>query len=34
VVTSVANAEVTLQSVIAIRDKVVSAYQEILHMPI
>lgn len=34
VVTSVANAEVTLQSVMAIRDKVVTAYQEILRMPI
>lgn len=34
VVTSVTNAEVTLQTVIAIRDKVVAAYQEIARMPI
>lgn len=34
VVTAVANAEVTLQTVVSIRDKVVAAYQEILRMPI
>lgn len=34
VVMAVNNAEVTLQSVVAIRDKVISAYQEILRMPI
>jgi len=34
VVTAVANAEVTLQTAIAIRDKVISAYQEIARMPL
>jgi flagellar hook-basal body complex protein FliE len=34
VVTAVKNAEVTLQTVIAVRDKVVAAYQEIARMPI
>jgi len=34
VVTAVTNAEVTLQTVIAVRDKVVAAYQEIARMPI
>lgn len=34
VVTAVANAEVTLQSVVAVRDRVVNAYQEIMRMPI
>ena len=34
VVTAVSSAEVTMQAVIAVRDKVVSAYQEILRMPI
>jgi flagellar hook-basal body complex protein FliE len=34
VVTAVANAEHTLQTVVAVRDKVLSAYQEILRMPI
>ena len=34
VVTAIANAEVTLQTVVAVRDKVISAYQEILRMPI
>jgi len=34
VVTAVTNAEVTLQTVTAVRDRVVSAYQEILRMPI
>lgn len=31
---AVNNADVTLQSVVAIRDKVVAAYQQILNMPI
>lgn len=34
VVTAVANAEHTLETVIAVRDKVLTAYQEILKMPI
>jgi len=34
VVTAVSNAEVTLQTVVAVRDKVISAYQDILRMPI
>ena len=34
VVTAVANAEQTLETVVAVRDKVLSAYQEILKMPI
>ena len=34
VVTAVANAEITLQTVVALRDRVVQAYQEILRMPI
>lgn len=34
VVTAVANAEVTLQTVVAIRDRVVQAYNEIMRMPI
>lgn len=34
VVTAVAEAETTLQTVVAVRDKVISAYQEILRMPI
>ncbi len=34
VVTAVTNAEVTLQTVVAIRDKVISAYQDILRMPV
>lgn len=33
VVTAVSEAEVTLQTVVAIRDKVVDAYKEILRMP-
>lgn len=33
VVTAVSNAETTLQAVVAVRDKVISAYQEILRMP-
>ena len=31
---AVSNAEVALQTVVAVRDKVVSAYQEIMQMPI
>lgn len=34
VVTSVAEAEVTLQTVVAVRDKVIDAYREIIRMPI
>ncbi|WP_448203223.1 flagellar hook-basal body complex protein FliE [Azospirillum sp. sgz302134] len=34
VVQAVTNAEVTLQTVTTVRDKVLSAYQEILRMPI
>jgi len=34
VVTAIADAELALQTVIAIRDQVVQAYQEILRMPI
>ncbi len=34
VVNAVNNAEVTLQTVTTVRDRVVSAYQEILRMPI
>lgn len=34
VATAVAEAEVTLQTVVAIRDKVVEAYKEILRMPV
>lgn len=34
VVTAVANAENTLETVVAVRDKVLNAYQEILKMPI
>lgn len=34
VVTAVANAEHTLETVVAVRDKVLTAYQEILRMPI
>jgi flagellar hook-basal body complex protein FliE len=33
VVTAVSNAEVTLQAVVAVRDRVISAYQEIMRMP-
>ena len=33
-VTAVSNAELTLNTVVAVRDKVISAYQEILRMPI
>jgi flagellar hook-basal body complex protein FliE len=34
VVTAIANAEITLQTVVAVRDRMISAYQEILRMPI
>lgn len=34
VVTAVSNAELTLQTVVAVRDRVVQAYQEIIRMPI
>ncbi len=34
VVAAVTNAELTLQTVVAVRDKVLGAYQEILHMQI
>jgi flagellar hook-basal body complex protein FliE len=34
VVTAVTNAEMTLETVIAVRDKVISAYQEVMRMQI
>lgn len=34
VINAVANAELTLETVVAVRDKVVQAYQEILRMPV
>ena len=34
IVTAVTNAEVTLQTVVAIRDRVIQAYQDIIRMPI
>lgn len=34
VITAVASAENALQTVVAVRDKVISAYQEIIRMPI
>ena len=34
VVTAVAEAEVTLQTVVAVRDKVIESYKQILQMPI
>lgn len=34
VVTAVNNAEITLQTVVAVRDRVINAYQEIMRMPI
>ena len=34
VVTALANAEITLQTVVAVRDRVIQAYQEILRMPL
>lgn len=33
-VTAITNAELTLETVVAIRDKVISAYQDIIKMPI
>lgn len=34
VVTAVSQAETTLQTIVTVRDRVISAYQEILRMPI
>lgn len=34
VVTAVSNAEMTLQTVVSVRDRVLNAYQEIMRMPI
>ena len=34
IVTAVTNAEVTLQTVVAIRDRVIQAYQDVIRMPI
>ena len=34
VITAVSEAELTLQTVVALRDRVIQAYQEILRMPI
>jgi len=34
VVTAVANAETALQTVVTVRDRIISAYQEIMRMPI
>jgi flagellar hook-basal body complex protein FliE len=34
VVRAVGNAEITLQTVVAVRDKMVNAYQELIRMPI
>ena len=34
IVTAVTNAELTLQTVVAVRDRVVQAYQDIIKMPI
>ena len=34
VVTAVTNAEIALETAIAVRDRVISAYQEIIRMPI
>ena len=34
IVTAVTNAEVTLQTVVAIRDRIIQAYQDIIRMPI
>ncbi|NBX04163.1 MAG: flagellar hook-basal body complex protein FliE, partial [Alphaproteobacteria bacterium] len=33
-VTAVSSAELTLNTVVAVRDKVINAYQEIIRMPI
>jgi flagellar hook-basal body complex protein FliE len=34
IVTAVSNAEITLQTVVVVRDRVIQAYQEIIRMPI
>ena len=34
VVTAVSNAEMTLKTVVTVRDRVLAAYQEILRMPV
>jgi len=34
VVTAITSAEVTLQTVVTVRDKIIQAYQEIIRMPI
>ena len=34
VVTAVGNAELTLETVVAVRDRVIAAYQDIIRMPI
>jgi flagellar hook-basal body complex protein FliE len=34
VIAAVTNADITLQTIIAVRDKVVSAYQDVMRMPI
>lgn len=34
VVTAIANAETTLETIVALRDRVISAYQDIMRMPI
>lgn len=34
VITAVAEAEITLQTVVSVRDKVIDAYKEVLRMPI
>jgi len=34
IITAVSNAELTLQTVVAVRDRVIQAYQEIIRMPI
>lgn len=34
VVSAISNAEVTLQTVVTVRDRVINAYQEIMRMPI
>ena len=34
IITAVSNAELTLQTVVAVRDRIIQAYQEIIRMPI
>lgn len=34
IITAVSNAELTLQTVVVVRDRVIQAYQEIIRMPI